>query len=238
MAIHFISDLHLGSATPELNALFTKTLTEWQAQIEALYILGDLFEYWVGDDDNDTTTSAILAAMQTFATHTPLYVMHGNRDFLLGQGFAKRSGATLIDDPTLITVHQKHYLLTHGDALCTLDTAYQAFRALSRQPTWKQALLSRPLTERHALAREMRAMSKEQANNTATLFDVTEEAVQALLESYTWPTLIHGHTHRPAQHWHTSAAGQTARWVIADWHEAHGGYLRLDEQGISAHPLG
>ena len=240
MATHFISDLHLADDTPALNQLFLDTLRQWRGRIDALYILGDLFEYWVGDDDDSGYLDAPLAALREFAAATPLYVMRGNRDFLLGQGFEARSGAKLLDDPTLTDIHGQRILLSHGDALCTDDAAYQQFRALSRSPQWQQAMLAKPLAERHAIARHARAqseMNKQQTGLTA-ISDVTEAAVQALLAAHDWPTLIHGHTHRPAHHRHQAGERGASRWVIQDWHGERGGYLRLGEAGVSALPLG
>ncbi|ATP29521.1 UDP-2,3-diacylglucosamine diphosphatase [Chromobacterium violaceum] len=236
MAIHFISDLHLADDTPALNQLFLDTLAAWRGRIAALYILGDLFEYWVGDDDDSPYLAAPLAAMRDFAVQTPLYVMRGNRDFLLGAGFEARSGARLLDDPTLIEAHGQRILLSHGDALCTDDAAYQQFRALSRSPQWQQGMLAKPLAERHAIARHARAqseMNKQQTGLTA-ISNVTETAVRELLAAHGWPTLIHGHTHRPAHHLHDASS----RWVIQDWHGDRGGYLLLDDGGIRSLPLG
>ncbi|OHX11282.1 UDP-2,3-diacylglucosamine diphosphatase [Chromobacterium sphagni] len=240
MAIHFISDLHLADDTPALNQLFLDTLAEWQGRIDALYILGDLFEYWVGDDDDSAYLDAPLAAMRGFARHTPLYVMHGNRDFLMGEGFERRSGAKLLADPTMLEAHGLRILLSHGDALCADDAAYQQFRAVSRQPQWQQAMLARPLAERHAIARHARAQSEmnKQETGLSAISDVTEAAVQTLLAAHDWPTLIHGHTHRPAHHRHLAEDRGASRWVIQDWHGEHGGYLRLDEAGVSALQLG
>ncbi|WP_047238526.1 UDP-2,3-diacylglucosamine diphosphatase [Chromobacterium subtsugae] len=240
MATHFISDLHLADDTPALNQLFLDTLQQWRGRIDALYILGDLFEYWVGDDDDSSYLEAPLAAMREFAAATPLYVMRGNRDFLLGAGFEARSGAKLLDDPTLTDVHGQRILLCHGDALCTDDAAYQQFRALSRSPQWQQAMLAKPLAERHAIARHARAQSEmnKQQTGLAAISDVTEAAVQALLAAHDWPTLIHGHTHRPARHRHQAGESGASRWVIQDWHGGRGGYLLLDDAGIRALPLG
>ncbi|OWY39897.1 UDP-2,3-diacylglucosamine diphosphatase [Xenophilus sp. AP218F] len=239
MVIHFISDLHLADDTPELTRLFLSSLQSWQDRIDVLYILGDLFEYWVGDDDDSAYLEAPLAAMREFSRHTPLYVMHGNRDFLMGPDFEERSGATLLPDPTLIDTTAGRFLLSHGDALCRDDAAYQQFRAMSRNPDWQRAMLARPLAERHAIARQARAqseMAKRQHGLTA-ISDVTEDAALALLAEHDWPTLIHGHTHRPARHLHVAGERRAERWVIQDWHGSAGGYLRLDENGLSAHAL-
>ncbi|WP_028534849.1 UDP-2,3-diacylglucosamine diphosphatase [Paludibacterium yongneupense] len=237
MAIHFISDLHLAEDTPRLNALFAATLDDWRGRIEALYILGDLFEYWVGDDDTSPFIDATLGVMRDFAADTRLYVMHGNRDFLLGADFEARSGARLIADPTLLDHAGQRLLLTHGDAMCTADVAYQAFRRQSRDPVWQSTMLAQPLAQRHALARHARALSEadKTAHGYTAIGDVTPDAVDALLAAYGWPTLIHGHTHRPAVH--RDDAHGCERWVIADWRPDGGGYLRLDAGGIEALPL-
>ncbi|WP_293763272.1 UDP-2,3-diacylglucosamine diphosphatase [uncultured Aquitalea sp.] len=239
MTLHFISDLHLADDTPALNRLFLDTLAAWQGRIDGLYILGDLFEYWVGDDDDSPFLDEMLSAMRRFAETTPLYVMRGNRDFLFGAGFAQRSGATLLEEPCLIEAFGQPWLLCHGDALCTDDTAYQQFRAVSRSPAWQAAMLARPLAERHAIAAQARQQSEmaKQQNGLTPISDVTEQAVAALLDAHGWPTLIHGHTHRPATHWHRHGEHAAQRWVIQDWHGSAGGYLRLDENGLRALPL-
>lgn len=240
MSHHFISDLHLSEDTPALCQLFTKTLQQWQGQIDSLFILGDLFEYWVGDDDDSAFLQPLLAAMQQFSRHTPLQVMRGNRDFLLGEGFSQRSGAVLLEDPYLLQAYGQRYLLSHGDALCTADTAYQQFRAMSRNPAWQAAMLARPLAERHAIAAQARRQSEaaKQQQGLSAITDVTDSAVLELLEQYDWPTLIHGHTHRPATHSHQQGSRQAERWVIRDWHGTEGAYLRLDASGLMALPLG
>ncbi|MGL6072324.1 UDP-2,3-diacylglucosamine diphosphatase [Craterilacuibacter sp.] len=240
MPIHFISDLHLSEDVPELAALFERTLQDWAGHLDALYILGDLFEYWVGDDDSSNFNTRMTAAMHAFAQNTPLYVMHGNRDFLLGAGFEQASGASLLPDPTLLSAYGRDIVLSHGDALCTADTAYQQFRAMSRNPLWQKALLAKPLAERHAIARLARSQSEgmKREQGYTENGDVTDAALYALMDEYGWPLLIHGHTHRPG---HTPIRCEpcaSERWVIADWHDGRGGYLRLDETGLSARELG
>ncbi|MCW3479292.1 UDP-2,3-diacylglucosamine diphosphatase [Neisseriaceae bacterium JH1-16] len=244
MAIHFISDLHLADDTPVLNTLFTDTLAAWRGNIDALYILGDLFEVWVGDDDSSPFIDAMLSAMRDFAAVTPLYVMRGNRDFLLGNGFAAATGAQLLADPTCIEAFGQRVLLAHGDAMCTDDLPYQQFRAMARNPQWQAGILAKSLAERHVIAQQIRAMSEtgKQENGLTAISDVTETAVQATLAEQAQgelpPLMIHGHTHRPARHDVTVNGHTTQRWVIADWHDGKGGYLRLDAAGVSAHPLG
>jgi len=239
MSHHFISDLHLSEDTPALCQLFVNTLQQWQGKIDSLFILGDLFEYWVGDDDDSPFLDSMLAAMQQFSRHTPLYVMRGNRDFLLGDGFAQRAGAQLLADPYLLEAYGQRYLLSHGDALCTDDTAYQQFRAMSRNPAWQAAMLARPLAERHAIAAQARMQSEaaKQQQGLSAITDVTDSAVLELLGQHDWPTLIHGHTHRPACHLHQAEGHQAERWVIRDWHDNSGGYLQLDANGLHARNL-
>ena len=240
MAIHLISDLHLSEDAPELTRLFSDTLGRWAGHVDALYILGDLFEYWVGDDDDAPFNRQVLDTLRAFSERSALYVMRGNRDFLLGDGFAAASGAILLDDPHGLQIGSTRYLLSHGDALCTADHAYQQFRAQSRDPAWQQAMLARPLAERHAIARQARAQSEQakRRNGLNPISDVTDEAVRALLDAHDWPMLVHGHTHRPACHVIDDGTRQTQRWVIADWHDGQGGYLAIDAHGIGAYPLG
>lgn len=239
MAIHLISDLHLHPGEPWLGQLFTRTLADWRGNIDALYILGDLFEYWVGDDDDEPFTRDMLAQMRHFTAQTPLYVLRGNRDFLLGAGFAAASGATLLDEPHTLTICGQPYVLVHGDGQCTDDAAYQQFRAMVRQPAWQAAFLQKPLAERHAIAQQIRTMSeaKKQSDGLTDIGDVNADAIRALLAAHPGATLIHGHTHRPASHTLLLDGVPRQRWVIADWYAGHGGYLRLDEHGVSAHPL-
>lgn len=239
MATHLISDLHLYAGEPWLGELFTRTLAGWRGQIDALYILGDLFEYWVGDDDNDPFTLDMLASLRDFSASTPLYVLRGNRDFLMGAGFEAASGATLLDEPHALTICGQPFLLVHGDGECIDDTAYQQFRSMVRQPAWQAAFLQKPLAERHAMARQIRGMSeaKKQQEGLTDIGDVTPAAIDRLLAAYPDHTLIHGHTHRPARHTHVVDGIVRTRWVIADWHGGQGGYLRIDEHGVTSHPL-
>lgn len=240
MSLYFISDLHLSPSLEQTDALFSKTLKTWQGNIEALYILGDLFDAWIGDDDDNEYAVQKLQQLHLFAQATPLFIMPGNRDFLFGRGFASASGATLLEDPYLISYQGRHYLLSHGDELCTDDIAYQQFRKIIRNPAWQTATLAKPLEERRALAQQLRTRSMEntqQVGKTA-ISDVTETGVQSILKNYrqneTLPILIHGHTHRPAMHRHVIDDQITERWVIPDWHDHTGGYLILDKNGLTA----
>lgn len=239
MAIHLISDLHLHADEAWLGELLTRCLNDWAGQIDALYILGDLFEYWVGDDDDDAFNEQMLAAMRAFSQRTPLLVMHGNRDFLLGNGFCQRSGAQLLTDPHTLPYQGHNLLLSHGDALCTDDIPYQQFRQMVRQDEWQQAFLQKPLAERHAIARQIRAQSqnRKQSDGMSDISDVNQQAVEALLAANPGHILIHGHTHRPAHHSFLLDNEPRERHVIADWHNGCGGYLAIDATGIQSQKL-
>ena len=158
---HFIADLHLCEDTPKLNMLFLKYLADWVGRLDALYILGDLFDAWVGDDDHHHATEEIIAALRAFAQQTPVFVQHGNRDFLLGAEFARRAGVTLLDEVHSLHVYDRSFVLVHGDSLCTDDTVYQQFRSQSRHPAWQAAILAKPLAERRLLAAQIRQVSEQ-----------------------------------------------------------------------------
>lgn len=232
----FISDLHLAAERPQITAQFLRFTTDVAVHAGALYILGDLFEYWVGDDDRDDpldiTVSGALKALA--GQSVPVFMMQGNRDVLMGSTFAQRCGASLLDDPVLIDLHGTPTLLTHGDALCTDDTDYQKFRAYARDPGNQARFLSQPLAARHEQMRGMRAQSvasKEQKSEA--IMDVAQAAVEDLLRRHDYPRLIHGHTHRPARHTHIVDGHTCERWVLNDWYE-RGGYIRCDAAGCAA----
>lgn len=232
----FISDLHLAAERPQITAQFLRFTRDTASAAAALYILGDLFEYWVGDDDLEDplngTVSAALAALA--AGGTRVFLMRGNRDVLLGAAFAARCGATLLDDPVLIDLHGKPTLLCHGDALCTDDIDYQRFRAYARAPANQAKFLAQPLAARREQMLGMRAQSEaSKQQKTEAIMDVAPAAVDALLRQHGYPRLIHGHTHRPARHLHTVDGHACERWVLNDWYET-GGYLRCDAAGCSA----
>lgn len=237
-----ISDLHLSEQTSQLNQLFEQSLQEWQGKIDALYILGDFFDVWIGDDDDSELIGHIKQLLKTFTSQTPVYFMHGNRDFLLSEQFAAQTGITLLTSPHQVTLYGQDYILTHGDELCTLDIPYQQFRAQIRQPLWQKMVLMKPLAERRLLANQIRQMSeiKKTDEGKNDLSDVSEEGINGLMTLFTqqpMPTLIHGHTHRPAQHQHTLNGQTFQRYVIQDWEENHGGYLAIDKTGVHAHEL-
>lgn len=236
----FISDLHLCSSRPAITRQFVDFLHAIAGKTDALYILGDLFEYWAGDDDlDDPHHSDIMAAFSALqSVGTQVFFMHGNRDFLLGEGFAEKTGITLLSDPTLLTLYGKRVLLTHGDTLCTDDVAYQAFRQQVREPAWQSNFLAQPLAARKAQIEALRQRSEQEKSRKAeSIMDVNAEAVSALLRQYDYPELlIHGHTHRPAKHAVQVDGHSCERWVLGDWYE-QGSCLRCDGGGCSSQPL-
>ena len=229
MTTLLISDLHLDESRPHIVDLYTNLLAGAARKADALYILGDLFEAWIGDDDDAALPARAASAMRTLGeAGVPVYFMHGNRDFLLGADYAARAGLTLLADPTVVELGGERTLLMHGDTLCTDDVEYLKFRALVRDPLWQQQFLSRPLAERRAFAAQARGESR--THTTAArpeIMDVTQTAVEAAMRAHGVRRLIHGHTHRPATH-RFDLDGQTAeRIVLGDWYEQDS-VLRLD----------
>lgn len=236
----FISDLHLSAATPELLAVFTRFLAGLARQAEALYILGDLFEAWVGDDDRETPghAEAIAALRAASAAGVKIFIQRGNRDFLLGEAFAAATGTTLIADPYLVSADGWQFVLSHGDALCTDDTAYQTFREQVRSPEWQAAFLARPLAERRALAAQIRnASERNKQEKSAYQMDLNPLATDDFLRQNGYATFIHGHTHRPARHDHIVDGIHVERWVMADWHDARGECLVWDGEKLRRETL-
>ena len=217
----FISDLHLDAAAPAAAEQFVDFLAGPARAAEALYVLGDLFESWIGDDDDDPWQARICAALRTLAVAgVACHVMHGNRDFLLRRGFATRSGCRLLPDPTVIELGGERVLLTHGDALCTDDTAYQRLRGVVRQEAWQRRFLALPLAARRTLAGAARAGSHRHLQRAApAIMDVHPEAVRRALRAAGVRTLIHGHTHRPGVHEFELDGLAARRIVLGAWHE-------------------
>lgn len=229
----FISDLHLDEARPDAAARFERFLGTAASGADALYILGDLFEYWVGDDglvlDFPKRIAGSLAAA---ASQMPIRFMHGNRDFLVAQRFARETGIGLLDDPTLIDLYGEKAVLLHGDTLCTGDLPYQAFRAQVRNPAWQRATLARPLEERVGMAQRLRNESEAaKGGKPADIMDVSPEAVEKAFEQCGCRLMIHGHTHRPGRHVHSVKGEECVRWVLADWYE-RGAYLEATPRGV------
>lgn len=227
MSLLFISDLHLDAAWPAACAQFSDFLRGTAREAEALYILGDLFELWVGDDDDDPLRSAICAELAGLArSGTACYVMHGNRDFLLGERFAERSGCRLLADPVVLEIGGERTLVTHGDLLCREDHAYQQLRAQVRRPAWQRRFLRLPLATRRLLAGAARAGSQAHMRRALPrIMDVSPAAVTAALRATGARTLIHGHTHRPGIHEFTVDDAPSRRIVLGAWYE-QGSVLR------------
>ena len=197
----------------------------------SLYILGDLFEYWIGDDqlEIDPLARKVAAQLATMAEKgTKIFFMHGNRDFLLGDRFARAARLEILADPAVIQLGSVPVLLMHGDTLCADDTAYQSFRTQVRSPTWQEAILAKPIADRQALAQSIRSQSDiEKSMKADAIMDVNPAAVSGVFRSFGFPVLVHGHTHRPAKHEHTVDGHVCVRWVLQDWHD-FGGYLSCD----------
>ncbi|NNF95748.1 MAG: UDP-2,3-diacylglucosamine diphosphatase [Halobacteria archaeon] len=238
MTTLFISDLHLSAERPDITSLFIQFLNNEARQAEALYILGDLFEAWLGDDMVLPEYADAIAAMKALSdSGVPVFIMHGNRDFLLGEKFTAMSGATLLDDPTRIDLYGKPTLLLHGDTLCTDDVEYQKFRTMVRSPAWQQQMLALSPAERLALAREYREMSQAETGNKAEdIMDVNQQTLQQVMQTEGIYHMIHGHTHRPAIHDFEIDSQPAKRIVLGDWYE-QGSVLVCDENGCELQGL-
>ena len=225
---YFIADLHLAQNRPDITACFLRFLKHDAIKAQTLYILGDLFEAWIGDDDDSAYLATIAKALTTLAGFgTQIYYIHGNRDFLLGKKYAKKSSMTLLPEIDLIDLYGKEVVIMHGDTLCTRDIAYQKFRVKSRSWWWQTLVKSLPLFVRKKIATDYR---KRSAAATATksqdIMDVTSVEVVNCLERYQSQLLIHGHTHRPAVHELIANNQQAKRIVLGDWYE-QGAWLKV-----------
>ncbi len=239
MATLFISDLHLDAERPAITELFGRFIDEEARHSDALYILGDLFEAWVGDDDPSDTGAFVADKLRGLRdAGIPAYFMRGNRDFLLGDAYARRAGIEILNDPAVVMLHGKPALLMHGDTLCSDDVAYQQFRAQARDPGWQRQFLAQPLDARLAFAQQARAASQAHQSGlkaqgaTDAITDVSPATVEATLARFGVDTLIHGHTHRPAVHAHVGGK----RIVLGDWYE-QGSVLRADAGGFQLSSL-
>lgn len=232
MATLFISDLHLDPSRPAVVSLFLDFLKQQARQADTLYILGDLFEAWIGDDDDAELGHTVANALQALtASGVPTYFLHGNRDFLVGQGFASASGIQLLPESTVIDLAGERVLLLHGDTLCTDDIEYQTFRTQVRNPAWQADLLARPLVQRRALAKQLRESSRQATQSKATeITDANPATVEKTLLMYGVDRLIHGHTHRPAIHQWLMDGRLMQRAVLGDWYE-QGSLLYCDHTG-------
>ncbi len=224
MRVLFISDLHLSAERPDKLALFYRLLQHSAGSVDARYILGDLFEYWVGDDDDAAPHPDIVSALATFtASSSALCFMRGNRDFLIGEDFAAATGSELLDDPTTIDIHGKPTLLLHGDLLCSKDLPYQELRRTVHNADWQEDVLSMTLSERRTLAEQMRVRSDNAKDaKDAYIMDVDENTVRRYMRDHGVLNLIHGHTHRPAVHEFVLDGTAARRYVLNDWYDRDG----------------
>ena len=231
----FISDLHLDDSRPAAGGQFERFLTGIAPGADHLFILGDLFESWVGDDGIALPLPARTASLLFEAsTRVPIAFMHGNRDFLVAERFAAETGVKLLGDPTVVDLYGTPTVLLHGDTLCTGDHAYQQFRAQVRDPAWQAAALARPLAERVAIAQKMRADSEgAKQGKSMEIMDVAPDAVEAAFAASGCTVMIHGHTHRPGRHVHRVNGRECVRWVLNDWYTSCG-YLEASAEGIRA----
>jgi UDP-2,3-diacylglucosamine hydrolase len=242
-ALHFLSDLHLSPDTPGITRLFLDYLAGEARAAGQIFILGDLFDAWPGDDALDDPEDGfnrdIVERLRRLAdSGTSVAVQHGNRDFLLGERFAKASSARLLSDPYLLSLPTGQFVLSHGDALCTDDPDYQSFREKVRAPAWREALLARSLKERKLIAASLRQQSEAyKRDKTSQAMDINAAATDDFLRQHGYATMIHGHTHRPDRHEHLVDGISVERWVLSDWREDHGEYLAWDGQQLTRHAL-
>lgn len=233
-----ISDLHLEDGRPEVTQLFFEFLEQEAHHCDALYILGDLFEFWIGDDAISNTATEVARALRKLRDHdVPCYFMHGNRDFLLGSRYAEQAGMQLLDDPHRIDLYGTPALLLHGDSLCIDDVAYQDFRKHVRDPAWQKLFLSQSVQERLQLANHARDSSKRHTQRSSeSIMDVNRQAVLDTFAEEDIPLMIHGHTHRPAVHEYEVDGQAVERVVLGDWY-TQGSVLRCRPQGVQLHTL-
>lgn len=236
MTALFISDLHIDETRPAVLAGLRRLVDTEAPSVDALYVLGDLVEVWVGDDDDGPVATSIRDALTVASQRCAVHVMHGNRDFLIGTQLAEQTGATLIDDPSVVEVDNQRVLLAHGDAYCTRDVEYQRLRAQFRSTTWQNEVLSSTLEERRALAASLRAKSiAANENKAANIMDVTPSSVRQAMDDAAVSLMVHGHTHRPGIH---DLGDGRRRIVLGDWDRC-GWKLRLDrgDANLSCFPL-
>ncbi|MFT4926023.1 MAG: UDP-2,3-diacylglucosamine hydrolase [Phenylobacterium sp.] len=228
----FISDLHLSPQRPDITqAFFTFIRAKITSDCDALYILGDFFEYWIGDDDHNSFNTSIINAIKSVSARLPVYFIHGNRDFLIGETFAKSCNMTLLPEQLVINLYGRKTLILHGDSLCTLDTEYMKFRRKSRSKWWQTTMLMLPLFIRRKVAENARKKSQQsQQGKDMEILDVTPYEVINQMTKHQVDSMIHGHTHRPAMHFMDDNDPPTQRIVLGDWYE-QGSYLIASEGG-------
>ncbi|MBX2857354.1 MAG: UDP-2,3-diacylglucosamine diphosphatase [Cellvibrionaceae bacterium] len=231
MAYYFISDLHLGGEMPDTLRLLEHLLKRIATDLSHLYILGDLFDAWIGDDEDSESAQQVIRTLRAVsASNIACYFIHGNRDFLVGERFAQETGFNLLPEHHPLTIHNRKVLLMHGDSLCVDDAEYMQFRAQVRNPAWQQTVLAMPLQQRREMARQLRSQSKSMNSVKAEdIMDVNDAAVDAAMFEHGANLLIHGHTHRPAVH---DLAEGKQRVVLGDWRRNSAWYCRLDASGV------
>ncbi len=233
--VFLISDLHLNADDAATHAAFSAFMSDIAPQSSHLYVLGDLFEYWPGDDDDDSYNASVIRTFTTLQQQgVPISILPGNRDILMGYDLMTRIGANLLADPTIVCHFGQTLAVSHGDRYCTDDTAYQAFRAMVHSAGWKERFLAQPLAKRREIIAGIRTQS-EQAKQEKSLdiMDVNAVAIESAFRELGVNTLIHGHTHRPGKSIHCVDGLHVERWVLPDWQDGRAGYLRWDAAGFS-----
>ena len=237
MTVLFISDLHLSEREPNLLSLFDRFAERYvDSQCEAVYVLGDLFDAWIGDDFRSGGIDLSVAILKKIAAKCPLFFIHGNRDFLIGEQFAKLSGMTLLPEHHVLTLGGENVLIMHGDTLCTDDHEYMSYRAMVRDKSWQQAVMQLSIEERLAKAQALRAESQQAANSKDDeIMDVNDKTVVEAMTRYDCQKLIHGHTHRPNIHQFQLDGKPATRAVLSDWHADRGNFLSYEKGEANLH---
>ncbi|WP_016957213.1 UDP-2,3-diacylglucosamine diphosphatase [Catenovulum agarivorans] len=241
MSVFFIADLHLSESRPDITQAFLDFCSSLSCDTQALYILGDFFEYWVGDDDPSAWLNPIKSTLKNIAEHVcPVYFIHGNRDFLIGKTFAKQTGVQLLNEPSIVELNNQRVVILHGDSLCTQDTGYQKYRKIVRNKFIQFIFLRLSLKTRFKIFAKGREQSKEKQQQVMDMqiLDVTRQAVSDLMESYQVDLMIHGHTHRPKIHRNARTPSRGTRIVLGDWY-TQGSVLEVNDDGflLNSFPL-
>ena len=233
MTVLFIADIHLSGDEPDITRLFAAFLAEQVPEADALYILGDLFTLWIGDDDKSPYTQYIASLLAQAATKTPIYLMRGNRDVLMEHAYPELAGCTLLEEPHLVELYGRRALLLHGDSLCLEDTRHQRYRQLTLTPWARRIWFQVPLSCRRWIGQQVRRKSREysQKIKDTQIADITDSELRRLRRKYNVSLIIHGHTHRPSIHFERELCDFTQHYVLSDWHPTHGNVLALNKNG-------